>query len=469
MMPNPLPQPVHSGFVAPLNDGDPSQETAWLFALGDAYYEIPVWREILEDKDVTVRNLDAARQLEHLSYSPGTQTLVLDRTQCVYSSQLVPPETLDQLAMLAMGHYDWARRETVGALWKGKKHFFPTTFNGLEGVADYSDFMREPEHEISVIDGEQYITSTDWYFPHRHGETSWYLHDFTSPIKILERPNFNGRATSNISRMKTTSKVPADIADSLFLHLRGSGSSLGFVSEVNMPGGRITLPRNLSFLGEIPASAHLKSIAGIVFRSTDTYFIPLEFSDDGRQEETSVKVRCDLLQKEDFESAPRDRKPPLAANQLKPHFDVAADELVAAAWVARQIYTVLSPHKVDIIERDPAQNIRLNFKRIAQMHVMHEGKKEFVGVVYKVGNIRWYVPLNTTGDFRKDQFNPDVPKAFCLKQTSDVVGKIKGDVYGIGNISLSVTKPSGNTLKTLEFAIRQDYRQELKAGKYVIG
>ncbi len=161
MMPNPLPQPIHSGFVAPLNDGDPSRETAWLFALGDAYYEIPVWRESFEDKEVTVRNLDAARRLEHLSYAPETLALILDRTQCVYSSQPADRITLDQLAMLAMGHLDRAQRETIGALWKGKKYFIPTAFNSLEGAADYSDFMREPEHEISVIDGEQYITRTD--------------------------------------------------------------------------------------------------------------------------------------------------------------------------------------------------------------------------------------------------------------------------------------------------------------------
>lgn len=467
MPPSQLPTPLHGGFVAALNDGDPSHETAWLFALGDAYYEIPVKREIVEDKDVIVRNLDAARQLEHLSYDAETQALVLDRGKCVFSSHPVTTETLDQLAMLAMGHYDWARRETVGAIWKGNKHFIPTTFNPLEGAADYSDFMREPEHEISVVDGKQYITRTDWSFSHRHGETSWYLHDFTSPEKITERPQVNGRATSNISRMKTTRKVPADIADALFLHLLGAGSSLGFVSEAMLPGKRVTLPRGLSLLGEIPVSAQSTSIAGLVFKSTDTYFIPLEFSPNNQGKR--VTVRCDLLQKEDVMTAPRDRKSPLTTDQLKLHFDVAADELVAAGWLARQIYAVLSPHKIDIIERDPTQNIRLNFKRVAQMHVMHEGKKEFIGVVYKVGNDRWYVPLKTTGDLRKDQFNPDIPKAFCLKQTSDVVGKLKGDIYGIGNISLSVGKPSKNALETLEFAIRHDYRQEIDAGRYVIG
>ncbi len=250
MLPSPLPVPLHGGFVAPLNDGNPSQETAWLFALGDAYYEIPVWCETFDDKEVTVRNLDAARRLEHLSYDE-TQALILDRTQCVYSSQPIDRSTLAQLTILAMDRYDWAQHETVGALWKGRKHFIPTAFNSLEGVADYSDFMREPEHAISIIDGEQYVTRTDWYFSHRHGETSWYLHDFTRPIKILERPIVNGRPTSNISRMKTTSQVPADIADALFLHLLGSSSSLGFVSEIEMPEGRMTLPRNLSFMGGI--------------------------------------------------------------------------------------------------------------------------------------------------------------------------------------------------------------------------
>jgi hypothetical protein len=468
MMPNPLPQPIHCGFVASMNDGDPKTETAWLLALGDAYYEVPVSQEAVNDRLITVRHIEAARQLEHLSYETGTGALIFDRRLCAFSSSKVDPKIADQLLMLALGHFDGQKDDPIGVVWKGKKHFISTTYNELEGAADYSDFMREPENEISVIGGEQYVYRTDWSFPHRKGATSWYLHDFTEVSKIIDRPHVNGRRTSNIARMKLTEKVPADIAESLFLHLRGEGSSLGFVSEVAMPDRRLTLPRDLSFVGEAVSSAKPDQAAGLMFVSSNLYYVPIEHQKDSQGQTIRTVARCDLLQKGDYWGQYDQTEKPFVEEKLKLHFDVSAEEMSAMAWAMHKLYAVRQACDVSVVERDPSSPIRLDFKRVAQMHAMHEGKKEFIGVVYKVGGDRWYVPLITTGDFHKDQFNADVAKAFRVSQTSDVVGRIKGDMYA-GNISLSITKPSMNTIETLKFAIRHDYKKEIEAGKYLIG